>query len=623
MADKRRKDIEAKKRKLAEIRKRRELRREQRGRSVADRTLAPPSERGKEFMNDVRTMVKAMSISKRSLSLDRKEETTHSASMETAGPAYIGNLEVQKKVGSVNIHEEEGKATYEKRIQVDVADLATEIGIIKYNSSENHIAAVKVAFAMSELIVWPPKDKVVEEEVEIKEVEVKEEEIVELAPEKPDLPEIMDAKEALAVMRSEEFQDFWRRSALIMERACAQNEDQNIYVDYGAADNVVAGEQQTMEWLVFKKRYRHEETTVGRPITSLAFSKLHKELFMASYAEPLQPLSDIPDGTVHIWGRLLGDTPEETFQSQSMVTVADFHPSNPKLIVGATVAGAVVVWDMRAKKKTPQNRTPFHTSHQRAVYAMQLVPTHQKVMNIHSVCNRGTLMIWRDDIMESPTQWYDLKPVSESVGNMRGGEELLTTCFSAHPRNPHQIVLGSTDGYIYKGIIYQMASQQRDIEVKSIKAHHGPITSMEFHPGGNRVPKTISDTFLTSSFDWTVKLWDHRTDQEIHCFEHMQDYVHDCKWSPVHPAVFACCDGLGNIHIYDLSKDWGVPLVEYNVKKKSAFALCRLAWSLDGRQLLVGDANGDLLLYEVNQSLYEANDAHIAEFNRYLKHKLN
>merc|ERR1719233_2582822 len=460
-------------------------------------------------MDDVINMVQAMSTSKRSLSAEQKEETTQQTSMEPTGPAYIGNLEVQKKVGPLNIHEEEGKATYEKRIQVDVADLATEIGIIKYNSSENHIAAVKAAFAMPELKVWPPKDNVVEEEVEIKEVE-----------------------------------------------------DQNIYVDYGAADNVVAGEQQTMEWLVFKKRYRHDETTVGRPVTSLAFSKLHKELFMASYAEPLQPLSDIPDGTVHIWNRLLCESPEKTFQSQSMVTVADFHPSNPKLIVGATVAGAVVVWDMRAKKKTPQNRTPFHTSHQRAVYAMQLVPTHQKVMNIHSVCNGGTLMIWRDDIMESPTHRYDLKPVSEGVGNMRSGEELLTTCFSAHPRNPHQIVLGSTDGYIYKGIIYQMASQQRDIEVKSTKAHHGPITSMEFHPGGNRVPKTLSDTFLTSSFDWTVKLWDHRTDQEIHCFEHMQDYVHDCKWSPVHPAVFACCDGLGNIHIYDLSKDWGVPLVE-------------------------------------------------------------
>merc|ERR550534_1288656 len=91
-------------------------------------------------MDDVINMVQAMSTSKRSLSAERKEETTQPTSMQPTGPAYIGNLEVQKKVGSLNIHQEEGKA----------------------------------AFAMPELTVWPPKDKVVEEEVEIKEVEDKE-----------------------------------------------------------------------------------------------------------------------------------------------------------------------------------------------------------------------------------------------------------------------------------------------------------------------------------------------------------------------------------------------------------------------------------------------------------------
>jgi len=620
MADKRRKDIEAKKRKLAEIRRRRELRKEKRGRAATDIKTVIPTQKG--FMEDVQKMVRSISATPKFTMPEEKTDAKKSSSIARSGPAYIGNLGLQAKVVTHSLTPEE-KATYSKRIQVDVADLATEIGIIKYNSSESHITAVKVAFAMPELKVWPPKDQKVEDVVETKVEEDVKVDLVASEPEEDVLPDIMEAKEAQAVMRSDDFQDFWKRSAIIMERACSQNEDQNIYVDYGAADDVVAGEQQTTEWLFFKKRYRHDETTVGRPVTSLAFSKLHKELFLASYAEPLQPLSDIPDGTVHIWNRLLSNTPEKTFQSQSMVTVADFHPSNAKLIVGATVSGAVVVWDMRAKKKTPQNRTPFHTSHQRAVYAMQLVPTHQKVMNIHSVCNGGNLMIWRDDIMESPTHQYNLTPTSDGVGNMRTGEELLTTCFSAHPRNPHQVVLGSTDGFIYKGVIYQMASPERNIEVKSIKAHHGPITSMEFHPGGSRVSKTLADTFLTSSFDWTVKLWDHRTDQEIYCFEHMQDYVHDCKWSPVHPAVFACCDGLGNIHIYDLSKEWGVPLVEYNVKKKSEFALCRLSWSLDGRQLLIGDANGDLLLYEVNQSLYEASEGDIAELDRNLKHKLN
>jgi len=572
-------------------------------------------------MDDVINMVKTMSA-RQTTSPERKEvdKKADTAVAPRAGPTYFGKLEVHTKVSTHNIHGEE-KATYTKKIQVDVSDLATEIGIIKYDSSEAHISAVKAAFASPKLKVWPPKDKTVQVEVETKAEEDVKEELVDPEPSKEDvLPEVLSFKEAAQIVRSDNFQDFWKRSSVIMERACAQNVDQNIYIDYSAKDNVETTETQTMEWLVFKRRFRDEETTVGRPVTSLAFSKLYTELFLASYAEPLQPLADIPDGTVHIWNRLIKDKPDMTFQSQSMVTVADFHPSNAKLIIGATVSGAVVLWDMRAKKKTPQNRTPFHTSHQRAVYAMQLVPTHQKVMNIHSVCNGGELMIWRDDIMEDPTKKYKLTALSDRVGSSKSAEELLTTCFSAHPRNPHQIILGSTDGFIYKG---EMSFPQTNIEVESIKAHHGPITSLEFHPGGNRVSKTVADTFLTSSFDWTVKLWNHRTDQEIYCFELMQDYVHDCKWSPVHPAVFACCDGLGNIHIYDLSQEWGMPLVEFNVKKESKYALCRLSWSNDGKQLLVGDANGDLLLYDVNQSLYEASDATITEFDRYLKHKLN
>jgi dynein intermediate chain len=34
--------------------------------------------------------------------------------------------------------------------------------------------------------------------------------------------------------------------------------------------------------------------------------------------------------------------------------------------------------------------------------------------------------------------------------------------------------------------------------------HNGPVTSLQFHPQG---PIDVSDLFITSSMDWTVKLW--------------------------------------------------------------------------------------------------------------------
>jgi len=635
MQDKRKKDLEAKKRKLEELRKKRRNRKA----AAAGTGTASASQRGQDlvkdalqYVNDLRNKEKARALSPPE---EKKVEAAPApvAAVAVGGEAYTGSLEHHASVGTVSIAPL-SKASYTKKIQVEAADLATEIGIIKPNSTEEFIDQVKAAFGGPDLHVWPPKDKAVAaEETKEDEQDQKGEEKDEEAasePEEDNLPPIMDPKEAQTVMKTAEFKDFWDWGSRLMERAVAAGEDQNIFLNYGATDANDNIDEGTKELLFFKKRFRHEETTIGRAITSVAFSRPHKELFLASYAEPINYTADIPDGTVHVWNKLLTDRPEFTFQSQSMVTVADFHPSNPKLIVGATVSGAVVVWDMRAKKKTPQTRTPFHTSHQRAIYAMQLVPTHQKVMNIHSVCNEGKLMVWRDDILESPTHSYKLTPEGELA---QAREELLTTCFSAYTKNQSQVVYGSSDGYIYKGAIYQMASDKDNIQVKSTRAHHGPITAVEFHPDTKRGSKAIVDTYLSSSFDWTVKLWDHRTDRMLHCFEHMQDYVHDVQWSPVHPAVFACCDGLGSINIYNLAKDWEQPVVDYKVqqtyrtatntesRKGQDYAITRLTWSLDGRQLLCGDANGDLYMHDVNQSLWEASDQDLNTFEQFLRSK--
>ena len=38
-------------------------------------------------------------------------------------------------------------------------------------------------------------------------------------------------------------------------------------------------------------------------------------------------------------------------------------------------------------------------------------------------------------------------------------------------------------------------------------------------------------------------------------FEHNTDYVYDVEWSPVHPALFGCVDGLGKLDIWNINAD--------------------------------------------------------------------
>merc|ERR1712224_1114809 len=156
-------------------------------------------------------------------------------------------------------------------------------------------------------------------------------------------------------------------------------------------------------------------------------------------------------------------------------------------------------------------------------------------------------------------------------------DELTTSCFSIPSRDHNVIVLGSDTGRIFHGNVY---SDQNPQTCQEIKAHAGPITNVDFHPPHTKL-RVNSDTlnlFLTSSFDWTVKLWDKKADLELHCFDFMQDYVHDVSWSPVHPAVFACVDGLGRVSIFNLAnKDYGQPVVDKIVTE--GCGICRLSWS--------------------------------------------
>ncbi len=80
----------------------------------------------------------------------------------------------------------------------------------------------------------------------------------------------------------------------------------------------------------------------------------------------------------------------------------------------------------------------------------------------------------------------------------------------------------------------------------------------------------------------------------------MTDYVYDVKWNlGGKPGVFACCDGDGQINIFDLTRDFKHPLLtknpiqihnnamgkNINKKKRVAIAATTLQWTYDGKYL--------------------------------------
>jgi dynein intermediate chain len=86
---------------------------------------------------------------------------------------------------------------------------------------------------------------------------------------------------------------------------------------------------------------------------------------------------------------------------------------------------------------------------------------------------------------------------------------------------------------------------------------------LHFHPLVG--PVDFSDLFLTTSVDWTVKLWRAKSLAKpsttahaispIYSFDEADDYVYDVKWHPAHPALFGTVDGSGRFDVWNLNTD--------------------------------------------------------------------
>lgn len=152
-------------------------------------------------------------------------------------------------------------------------------------------------------------------------------------------------------------------------------------------------------------------------------------------------------------------------------------------------------------------------------------------------------------------------------------------------------------------------------------AHYGLITSIEPHPSRSNKYKHL---LLSSSLDWTVKLWDLKNFAQplMEFFSPTYDYVCDVQWSPVHPAVFVTITSSGRISLWNLAKSSTEPVDALDVvnlpeesgggsatggvasaaqaQNTSLRALNKVVWARDGLSVLCGDSQGTLHLLRLH-----------------------
>uniref|UniRef100_A0AAQ6IJQ9 Dynein, cytoplasmic 1, intermediate chain 2b n=1 Tax=Anabas testudineus TaxID=64144 RepID=A0AAQ6IJQ9_ANATE len=350
-------------------------------------------------------------------------------------------------------------------------------------------------------------------------------------------PKELTEEEKLQVLHSEEFLSFFERGSRIVERALAEQVD--VCFDYSGRDlEDKEGDLQAGAKLVLNRQFADERWTKNRVVTCLDWSLQYPELLVASYNNN-------------------EDAPHEP-------------------------DGVALVWNLKYKKATPEYI--FHCQH--PVYCVNVVGT-QNANNLISISTDGKMCSWSLDMLSQPQDSLELV--------FKQSKAVAVTSMAFPLGDVNNFVVGSEDGSVYTACRH--GSKAGITEV--FEGHHGPVTGLSCHSAGG--PVDFSHLFISSSFDWTVKLWSTKSTRPLYSFEDSCDYVYDAMWSPTHPALFACVDLAGRLDLWNLNNDTEVPTASVCVEGSPA--LNRVRWAHTGKEIATGDSDGHVMVYDVGEQI--------------------
>ncbi|XP_076663400.1 cytoplasmic dynein 1 intermediate chain short wing isoform X21 [Andrena cerasifolii] len=417
--------------------------------------------------------------------------------------------------------------------------------------------------------------------------------------EKPVEVRELSEEEKQMIILSEDFQRFLDRSSRIVERALGESVD--IYTDYtGTIDGEDGMDEKSHQRLWLNRSFFCERWSRNRCVTSLDWSPQFPELLAASYNNNNDTPND-PDGVCLIWNtKFKKTTPEFIFHCQSPVLSATFARFHPNLILGGTYSGQIVLWDNRVQKRTPIQRTPLSASaHTHPVYCLNVVGA-QNAHNLISISTDGKLCSWSLDMLSQPQETLEL--------HTKQSKPIAATCLAFPHGDVNNFVVGSEDGTVYPACRH---GTKAGVLETYYEGHQGPVTGISAHAVQGGID--FSDLFLTSSIDWTIKLWSLRLNKPLYSFEHNGDYVYNVAWSPTHPALFAAVDDSGRLDLWNLNQDTEVPTA--SVMIDGCPALNRVSWTPSGLHVTVGDDTGKIWVYDVAEHLAHPR---IDEWNKFL-----
>ena len=413
----------------------------------------------------------------------------------------------------------------------------------------------------------------------------------------------------------DEINEFLKPKKKYMERAINEVPLYNIFQndDYEFPESLPDSDNLVHPLVEF-----YDESCAKKAVTSLEWSMKYPELLLACYSKRSDDFNtNQKNGLIYIWSMAIRKTPEFTFTCQPEITSAIFHPYNPKLIIGGTHTGQVLIWDTRGKQnavyKTPLGLGGGQTgikTHSSDITCLGVIGSTNS-SHIVSLSN-GAICLWSLNNLSSPVKRIELK----TPQNKKDNEDLTEMCILSMGMQQYEtnnLIIGSDDNNIYQVSLAE-EKNTKDVILNTFKDHEGPIYSVDFHPSDYFNTCNFSHLFATSSADWTTKIWSKQnTTKPLFTVENSNNYVYCSKWSPISASILATADGDGYLNIMDFTKDIEVPRVHCKLGND---ALNKICWTEDGKRITAGDAAGKVELYALDKQLYTSNSENSRRFDR-------
>ena len=327
-------------------------------------------------------------------------------------------------------------------------------------------------------------------------------------------------------------------------------------------------------------------------------------------------LYDVPDNDEQPTGLINLYTIEENRISTYSITyeneirAAIFRKDNPKIIVGGSKAGQIMLWDVREKRALPEQKSPLgigFTSgekdkkiemHQHPITCLGFIGENN---NLLSISVDGLICEWDIKDLRKPISSFVLDidknenasdGKDEKKNRIHPGPLCIGINHSITNYNSIETFLVGNDN----NQIFNVQYKDKNYKILEVfEGSNGPVFEVQHHPQPPTEEKILlSNLFLSCGADWTTKLWSTEINTgPLLVFNNAKEYTYTVKWHPTIPSVFLTGDGNGILDIWDLNQDKDYPISSMNLKEP----INRIAWNNNGKRLAVGNSNGHILLY--------------------------